>query len=82
MGRKSHIRGTNGYEWLFLVLSVNPNGNGASYRISDCSYSVIPQEAGDNVVVPDLSPDLIAGILAFWVFPAALDVLHIHISLD
>ena len=46
----------NGYEWLFLVLSVNANGEGASYRISDRSYSTAPQETGScfirlNVVV-------------------------------
>jgi hypothetical protein len=69
LGRKSHIRGalTNGYEWLFLVLSVNPNGKGATYRISDRSYSAAPQEAGVDMVIPELSPDMIAGILASWV---------------
>ncbi|KIJ13911.1 hypothetical protein PAXINDRAFT_170047 [Paxillus involutus ATCC 200175] len=46
--KKTHIRGTltNGYEWQFLVLSVNSNGKGASYRISSRSYSVAPQETG------------------------------------
>ncbi len=48
---------TNGYEWPFLVLSVNSNGEGASYRISDRSYSA----------APDLPPDMIAGLLASWV---------------
>ena len=69
MGRKSHIRGTstNGYEWFFLLLSVNPNGEGASYRISDRPYSAAPQEAGVDVIIPEMSPDTIAGILASWV---------------
>lgn len=58
---------TNGYEWRFLVLTVNSNGKGASYRISDRSYSAAPVEAVDDMVIPDIPPDLIAGILASWV---------------
>jgi len=66
--KKTHIRGTltNGYEWLFLVLNVNSNGKGTSYRISDRSYSAAPQETGVNMVIPDMPPDMIAGILASW----------------
>ena len=69
LGRKTHIRGalTNGYEWLFLILNINSNGKGGSYRISDRSYSAAPQEAGINMVIPDMPPDMIAGILASWV---------------
>ena len=71
MSRKSHIRCalTNGYEWLFPMLSINLNGKGASYRISDRSYSAAPQETGINVdvVIPDMASYMIAGILASWV---------------
>ena len=60
---------TNGYEWLFVLLNVNPNGKGASYRISDRSYSVAPYETGLNtdMAIPDMAPDMIAGILVSWV---------------
>ena len=49
------------------MLNVNSNGKGASYRISDRSYSAAPQETGVNMVIPDMPPDMIAGILASWV---------------
>jgi hypothetical protein len=49
------------------MLNVNSNGKGASYRISDCSYSAAPQETGVKMVIPDMPPDMIAGILASWV---------------
>ena len=58
---------TNGYEWLFVILTVNSDGQGASYMISPRSYPAAPQDAGDDVVVPDTLPDIIAGILATWV---------------
>jgi hypothetical protein len=85
LDRKTHIQGTltNGYEWLFLVLSVNANGEGASYRISDCAYSAAPQQTLVSMVIPDLPPDMIAGVLASWVlFQLLLDVLCTHILLD
>jgi hypothetical protein len=49
------------------VLNVNSNGKGASYRISDRSYSAAPQETGVKMVIPEMPPDMIAGILASWV---------------
>lgn len=69
LNRKTHIRGTltNGYEWLFLVLAVNQDGDGASYRVSNRAYSAAPQEDFVDMVVPDMSPDMISGILASWV---------------
>ncbi|KAG2343499.1 hypothetical protein BDR05DRAFT_300716 [Suillus weaverae] len=80
LGRKTHIRGTltNSYEWLFLVLSVNPNGNGASYRISDRSYSVAPYETGVDMdkVIPDKASDMITGILASWIEHSCEDLLE------
>ena len=58
---------TNNYEWWFFLLTVNSNGEGASYRVSDRSYSAAPMEGGVDMVIPDMPPDLIAGILASWV---------------
>ncbi|KAF8798599.1 hypothetical protein BYT27DRAFT_7264729 [Phlegmacium glaucopus] len=76
--KKTHIRGTltNGYDWLFLLLTVNPNGQGATYRISERSYSAAPQETGVDVVVPDLPADMIAGILASWIEHSCEDLLE------
>ena len=58
---------TNSYEWWFLLLSVNSTGKGASCRILGRSYSVTPVEGGVDLVIPEMPPDLIAGILASWV---------------
>ena len=58
---------TNGYEWLFIVVSVNPDGRGASYMISTRSYSAAPQDIGGDTVVHGDQTDMIAGILASWV---------------
>ncbi|KAG5649608.1 hypothetical protein H0H81_002860, partial [Sphagnurus paluster] len=56
-------------------LIVNPNGKGASYRISDRSYSAAPQEAGVDMIIPEMSPDMIAGILASWIEHSSQDLL-------
>ena len=58
---------TNGYEWLFMVLTVNPDGKGASYKASVHSYSAAPSYFGGKKVVPEDQADMIAGVLAFWV---------------
>lgn len=58
---------TNGYEWLFIVVSFNPGGRGASYMTSIRSYSAAPQEIGGDTVVHGDQADMIAGILASWV---------------
>jgi len=78
--KKTHIRGTltNGHEWLFLVLNVNSNGKGASYRISDRKFSIAPHDNGVNVdlVISDRGSDLIAGILASWIEHSCEDLLE------
>jgi len=78
--KKSHIRGTmtNGYEWLFLMLNVNSNGKGASYRISDRSYSAAPDKTGVkmDMDIPDMASDMIAGILASWIDHSSEDLLE------
>ncbi|PPQ94305.1 hypothetical protein CVT25_004962 [Psilocybe cyanescens] len=76
--KKTHIRGTltNGYEWLFLVLTVNQDGEGASYRVSDRAYSAAPQENLGDEVIPDVPPDMISGILASWIERSCEDLLE------
>jgi hypothetical protein len=41
---------TNGYEWLFVVLTVNLTG-GALYVVSICEHSVAPQDVGGKMVL-------------------------------
>jgi hypothetical protein len=57
---------TNGYEWLFVVLTVN-SGGGASYSFSNRSLLITPQAVGDKMVLSEDQADMIAGILASWV---------------
>jgi hypothetical protein len=57
---------TNGYEWLFVVLTVNLTG-GASYVVSIREHSVAPQDVGGKMVLNEDQADMIAGILASWV---------------
>jgi hypothetical protein len=54
---------TNGYEWLFVVLTVNLTG-GASYVVSIREHSVAPQDVGGKMVLNENQADMIAGILA------------------
>ena len=59
--RKKVLRGalTNGHEWIFLILQLNDDG--ASYKYSQ---KVQLTAHGSQSVY---QPDLIAGILAYWV---------------
>jgi hypothetical protein len=64
-----HIRGalTNGHDWMFLILTMNPDGPGTSYCMSEKLFVVEPTDVGNNqVTFPDI-PDIIAGILTSWV---------------
>jgi len=83
ISRQTHIRGalTNGYEWIFIILSVNPNG-GASYRAS-IPQSAAPVQEGDQITIHKTQPDLIAGILTSWVRDQLLlAVFYVLILLD
>ena len=51
---------TNGYKWLFVVLTLNTNGDGATYSTSPCLHSVAPQDGGADMIVPEKVTDLIA----------------------
>jgi hypothetical protein len=52
---------TNGHYWIFLLVKVNNNYDGASYKHS----SVVQLTTSGSQ--PSFQPDLIAGILAYWV---------------
>ncbi|KAE9401731.1 hypothetical protein BT96DRAFT_974660 [Gymnopus androsaceus JB14] len=69
--RKDTVRGalTNGHEWMFIIFSLNKDGNGASYKLSTLiQYTVINDSLdgyGDLKPVQPW-PDIIAGILLDW----------------
>jgi hypothetical protein len=68
---KQVVRGalTNGREWIFLLVKLNDNGNGASFMQSDIIHLYVQQEGlsgGPQVMIRPF-PDLIAGILSHWV---------------
>ncbi|KAI9573877.1 hypothetical protein HD554DRAFT_2310459 [Boletus coccyginus] len=64
---KSILRGalTNGHDRIFLILYLNEDGTGRTYTESP----VIKMRVSDNYPYSVLSPgpDIIAGILAYWV---------------
>ncbi|KAI0744076.1 hypothetical protein C8Q80DRAFT_1184879 [Daedaleopsis nitida] len=63
--QQSHIRGalTNGYKWWFIVVDIDADGGGASYRFSD----PIRWTVGNWGAVNTPTPTIIAGILAAWI---------------
>ena len=66
--RKKIIRGalTNGRDWLFLFIKLNDDYNGASYKESALIQLSIKGVLGSQLQLSS-EPDLIAGILAYWV---------------
>src|SRR6266550_9061513 len=67
---KQVVRGalTNGREWIFLLVKLNDDRNGASFMQSDIIHLNTQQEklSGPQVMIRPF-PDLIAGILSHWV---------------
>ncbi|KAE9401740.1 hypothetical protein BT96DRAFT_817563 [Gymnopus androsaceus JB14] len=69
--RKDTVCGalTNGHEWMFILLSLNKDGNGASYKLSTLIQYTVANDSLD--ACGDLKPahpwpDIIAGILLDW----------------
>ncbi|KIL59052.1 hypothetical protein M378DRAFT_180985 [Amanita muscaria Koide BX008] len=66
---KQVVRGalTNGREWIFLLVKLNDDRNGASFMQSDIIHLNTQQEglSGPQVMIRPF-PDLIAGILSHW----------------
>lgn len=60
--RKNILRGalTDGHAWIFIILVLNSDGNGAKYRSSLPIYVGHP-----HVIKP--WPDVVAAILSHWV---------------
>ena len=59
----NHIPQAVGKDWIFHILELNASGDGATYKYS---HSFERQEEVRNAVQGHL-PDLVAGILHYWV---------------
>ena len=65
--RKRNLRGalTNGHEWTFLILYLNEDGNGGTYSESPTIKIQVSNSYPYRVLSP--GPDIVAGILTYWV---------------
>ncbi len=69
--RQNTFRGalTNGLEWVFIILYLNDNGNGATYKYSNSVKINVVSEPFGPERIKGHAPDVIAGILSYWVGP-------------
>jgi hypothetical protein len=67
LARKSILRGalTNRHEWIFLILYLNKDGEGGTYTESPTVKIQVSESYPYHVLPP--GPDIVAGILAYWV---------------
>ncbi len=67
--RKEFLRGalTDGHQWIFLILHLNSDGNGGTFKRSVTVHLSVSRLPGDLPEVAKPTADLIAGILSFWV---------------
>jgi len=78
--RKEFLRGalTNGHRWIFLILHLNPDGIGGTFKRSvDLELPVIAGLAGRSREVVKPLADLIAGVLLFWVRSFLLRLMYL-----
>ena len=57
---------TDGQNWIFLILKMNANGDGAEYAQSGL-IELMTVSPPDNRYVTSAMCDVIAGILSYWV---------------
>ncbi len=67
--RKKVLRGalTNGRDWIFLLVKLNDNYDGASYKQSTVVKFGTAEGPDGQVVVLEPWPNVIAAILVDWV---------------
>ena len=67
--RKKVLRGalTNGRDWIFLLIKLNDDYDGASYKQSSVIELRTTASLSGQVSIIEPWPDLIAGILLHWV---------------
>jgi hypothetical protein len=66
--RRKVLRGalTNGHDWIFLLIKLNDDYDGASYKQS-AVIQLQTTNINGQLVIPEPWPDLIAAILSHWV---------------
>ncbi len=67
--RKKVLRGvlTNGHKWIFLLIKLNNDYDGASYQQSSVVQLYTTKDPNGLLVIHEPWPDLIAAILSHWV---------------
>jgi hypothetical protein len=67
--RKKILRGalTNGRDWIFLLIKLNDDYDGASYRQSSTIQLTATASPSGQLAMTEPWPDLIAAILSHWV---------------
>ncbi|PBK67682.1 hypothetical protein ARMSODRAFT_1020214 [Armillaria solidipes] len=67
--KKDFLRGalTDGHQWIFLILHLNSDGNGGSFKRSVTVHLSVSGLPGGPQEVAKPTADLIAGILSFWI---------------
>ena len=82
--RKKILRGalTNGRDWIFLLIKLNDDYDGASYKQSGVVQFNITKSLDGKLVIPGPWPDLIAAILSHWVSLAPISVIELLIDWD
>jgi len=82
--RKKVLRGalTNGRDWIFLLLNLNDDYDGAFYKQSDMVQLRTMKSLDGRLVVPGPWPDLIAAILSHWVSLMLIYVIELLVDRD
>jgi len=67
--QKTVLRGalTNGHDWIFLLVKLNHDYDGASYKQSTVVRLRATENLDGRTVIPAPWPDLIAAILSHWI---------------
>jgi len=63
---------TNGHEWIFLIFYLNENGIGGTYAESPTIKIQVSDTYPYGVISP--GPDIVAGILAYWIGRSFVDL--------
>jgi hypothetical protein len=80
--RKRVLRGalTNGRDWIFLLIKLADDYDGASYKQSAVVQLRTTKSFDGQPVIPKPWPDLIAAILSYWV--SLVQICAIELSTD
>jgi hypothetical protein len=80
--RKQVLRGalTNGRDWIFLLIKLDDDYDGASYKQSLPVKLNIMKHPDDQPVILRPYPDLIAAILSHWVSLMLIRVIELLID--